>query len=136
MENKCVSCGAELPAEGYGVVCKNCEMAMEELNPVEAAKQRINFSYGSNPCVSIKNSYLVTRNEDIKAVLDYIHCLDEYKKLKEYGYNRTQQSEFNEWKAHNVLYQLGYKRNLTGSSDIDKNEPLWRRFVYAILSIF
>jgi hypothetical protein len=106
------------------------------LNPVEAAKKRINFSYGSNPCVSIKNSYLVTRNEDIKAVLEYIRGLDEYKKLKEVGYTRTPTSEFQEWKGHNMLYKFGYQKSRTGSVDIDQNEPMWRRFVYAILSIF
>lgn len=136
MGNKCVSCGAELPAEGYGEVCRDCELAAEHLNPVEAAKKRISFSYGSNPCVSIKNSYLVTRNEDIKAVLEYIRGLDEYKKLKEFGYTRTPMSEFHEWKGHNALYRFGYQKSRTGSVDIDQNEPMWRRFVYAILSIF
>ncbi len=136
MGNKCVSCGKELPAEGYGEVCSDCKAAAENLNPVDAAKKRISFSYGDNPCVSIKNSYLVTRNEDIKAVLEYIRGLDEYKRLKEFGYTRTPMSEFHEWKGHNVLYQLGYQRSRTGSVDIDQNEPMWHRFVYAILSIF
>lgn len=136
MSNKCVTCGADLPANGYGDVCKDCELATEQLTAVEAAKKRISFSYGDNPCVSIKNSYLVTRNEDIKAVLAYVRGLDEYKKLKEFGYTRTPQSEFQEWKGHNVLYKLGYQRSRTGSVDIDQNEPMWRRFVYAILSIF
>lgn len=136
MENKCACCGAELPAEGYEDVCNDCKAAEAELNLVEAAKKRISFSYGSNPCVSIKNSYLVTRNEDIKAVLEYIRSLDEYKKLKEFGYTRTPMSEFQEWKGHNMLYKLGYQKSRTCSVDIDQNEPKWRRFVYAILSIF
>jgi hypothetical protein len=135
MENKCISCGAELPAEGYDV-CSDCKAAADELNLVEAAKKRISFSYGYNPCVSIKNSYLVDNNDDIKAVLEYIHGLDGYKKLKEYGYDRTLQSEFYEWKGHNALYKLGYQRSRTGSVDIDQDEPMWRRVVYAILSIF
>ncbi len=136
MSNKCMMCGAELPAEGYGEVCESCQNAAKELNVVEAAKKRISFSYGDNPCVSIKNSYLVTRNEDIKAVLEYIRGMDEYKKLQDAGYTRTPQSEFQEWKGHNVLHKLGYQRSRTGSVDIDQNEPMWRRFVYAILSIF
>ena len=135
MSNTCISCGADLPAAGYGAVCQDCKNAAEALNPVEAAKKRISFSYGDNPCVSIKNSYLVTSNEDIKAVLEYIHGLDEYKKLKEFGYTRTPKSEFYEWKGHNILYQLGYQRSRTGSVDIDQKEPKWRRFIYAILSI-
>ena len=136
MSDKCVCCGGDLSVEGYGGICESCKKAAEELNPVEAAKKRVSFSYDYNPCVSIKNSYMVTSNEDIKAVLEYIRGLDGYKKLKEYGYSRTPQSEFNEWKGHNALYKLGYKRSRTGSVDIDEVEPMWRRFIYAILSIF
>ena len=136
MGNKCVICGAELPAEGYDDVCQDCKTAIEELSPIEAVKQRISFSYGNNPCLSIKNSYLITHNKDIKAVLEYIHGLDEYKKLQEAGYTRTLKSEYYEWKGHNALYLLGYQRSRTGSVDIDQNEPKWRRFLYAILGIF
>ena len=134
MNDKCVICGADLPAEGYGDVCADCKNA--PMNLIEAAKKRISFSYGYNPCVSIKNSYLVDNNDDIKAVLEYIHGLDDYKKLKEYGYDRTLQSEFYEWKGHNALYKLGYKHSRTGSVDINQDEPMWRRLVYRILSIF
>ncbi len=133
MASECVCCGKELP-EGYGDVCKDCEAA--ELNVVEAAKKRIRFSYGNNPCVHIHNSYLVTRNEDIEEVLEYIRGMNEYKKLKEVGYTRTPQSEFNEWKGHNFFYRIGLLRSRTGSVDIDQNEPKWRRAVYAILSMF
>ena len=136
MSDKCVCCGGDLPAEGYGEICEACKKVAEELNVVEAAKKRVSFSYGDNPCIHIKNSYLVTKNEDIKSVLEYIRGLDEYQKLKEAGYTRTPTSEFYEWKGHNVLYKLGYQRSRTGSVDIDQKEPMRRRFVYAILSIF
>ena len=134
MENECVFCGKELP-EGYGDVCESCK-ALSELNAVEAAKKRVSFSYGDNPCIHIKNSYMVTRNEDIEEVLEYIRGMDGYKKLKEVGYTRTPRSEFNEWKGHNFFYRIGFLRSRTGSVDIDQNEPKWRRFVYAILSMF
>lgn len=136
MSDKCVCCDGDLPAEGYGGICEACKKVAEELDAVEAVKKRIGFVYGDNPGIHIKNSYLVTRNEDIKSVLEYIRGLDGYKKLKENGYTRTPQSEFREWKGHNILYKLGYKRQYTGSVDIDQKEPMWRRFVYAILSIF
>lgn len=96
----------------------------------------IYFSYGGNPCLHIQNSYILKRGRTIKAELEYIHTLDEYKKLKESGYTRTFKSEYREWKAHNFLYRIGFMRARTGSVDIDQNEPLWRRFIYAILSIF
>jgi hypothetical protein len=135
MNNKCVVCGEELP-EGYGHVCKNCENAVtREVNQLEEVKKRISFSYGDNPCVSIQNSYLIVRDDDIKVVLEYIRGLDGYKKLKELGYTRTPKSEFNEWKGHNVLYKLGFMRSHTGSVDINQNEPKWRKAMYAILSI-
>jgi hypothetical protein len=135
MENKCVSCGAELPAEGCDV-CKTCEANAAELNCVEAAKKRVSFSYGDNPCLSIKNSYLVTKKADIKSVLEYIHEMDEYKKLQSVGYTRTIESEYREWKGHNTLHRLGVFRARTGSVDIDQKEPKLVRLIYAILSIF
>lgn len=137
MKNKCISCGAELSANGYGYLCRDCEVAAaEEPNLVEAVKKRVSFTYGSNPGIHIKNSYLITSNKDIRAVLEYIHSLDEYKKLQEAGYTRTLEGEYREWKGHNALYRLGILRKNTGSVDIDQNEPKWRRVVYAILSIF
>jgi NMD protein affecting ribosome stability and mRNA decay len=135
MSNQCVCCGAELP-EGYGNVCKDCEAAAKKLNPVEAVKKRISFSYVDNPSIHIKNSYLITSAEDIMDVLEYIHSLDEYKKLQAAGYTRTIEGECIEWRGHNTLYRLGFKRSRTGSVDINQNEPKWRRLIYAILSIF
>jgi hypothetical protein len=135
MENKCVCCGVELP-EGYGQVCKECENAVGQHDIVEFVKNRVSFSYGNNPCVHIKNSYDIQDESTMRAILGYIHSLDEYKKLKEYGYDRTLESELKEWQGHNALYQLRYQQSRTGSVDIDQKEPLWRRILYAILSIF
>lgn len=136
MGNKCVSCGADLPAEGYGEVCRDCEITAAELNHVEAVKKRISFTYGSNPGIHIKNSYFITSKDDIITVLEYIHGLNEYQKLKEAGYTRTLESEYREWKGHNTLHRIGVLRKNTGSVDIDQKEPKWRRLIYAILSIF
>lgn len=111
------------------------ERNVDKNSLIESVKDCIRFSYGSNPLVSIKDSYQITSKEDIEAVLEYIRSLDEYKKLKEVGYTRTPKSEFYEWRGHNILYKLGYKRERTGSVDIDQNEPMWRRFIYVILSM-
>ena len=136
MENKCVCCGVELP-EGYGQVCKECEKKTAAKNElIESMKGRIKFSYGSNPCVSIKDSHLIENEDDMRTILEYIHSLDEYQKLKEYGYTRTLEDELIEWKGHNALYKLKYNPSRTGSVDIDQKEPWWRRILYAILSIF
>ena len=129
MENKCVICGAEVPEGRH--VCPQCES--DEMNYL---RQRVNFTYDGNPCLHIKDSYKIKSASDIKAALEYIHGMDEYKKLLETGYTRTFQSEYREWKAHNVLYHLGVAKWSTGSVDIDQNESKLRRFMYAILSIF
>lgn len=90
----------------------------------------------SNPCIHIENSHIVTDKTDILKTLNYIHNTDEYKKLLEIGYKRTLKSEFYEWVGHNVLYRFGILKKRTGSVDIDNNEPIWRRIVYAFLSLF
>jgi len=102
----------------------------------EEFKENIRCSYGQNLCLHINNSYLIESKKDIKVMLTYIHNSRKYKRLQARGYTRTFESEYREWRAHNVLYKLGFKRDRTGSVDIDNNEPKWRRFVYAILSIF
>jgi hypothetical protein len=135
MENKCVCCGADLP-EGYGHVCKNCENGASKNDLIESVKNRIRFSYGDNPCVHIKDSHLIDNEDDMRTILEYIHGLSEYQKLKEYGYTRTLEDELAEWKGHNALYQLKHKQSRTGSVDIDQKETWWRRILYAILSIF
>ena len=98
--------------------------------------KNISFSYGENPCIHIKDSYLIQSKEDIKSMLEYIRSLSGYKQLQRDGYTRTFESEYREWKAHNFLYNIGFQRKRTGTVDIDQNEPKLCRFIYAILSIF
>ena len=96
----------------------------------------VRFTMGNNPCLHIENSYRVRKSKHIRYMLEYIHGSVYYKIMKENGYTRTLRSEYREWKAHNVLYRLGIFRERTGSVDIDQNESIWKRFAYAILSIF
>lgn len=101
---------------------------MEEIN--------ISVSLGENPCLHIENSYLLTSENLIKHVLEMIHETQMYEDLKKAGYNRTLESEYREWRAHNFLYEIGYERERTKHVDIDQNESGLRKFIYAILSIF
>lgn len=94
------------------------------------------FSYSKNPTLTIKNSYLLNDNEAIKHLLNIVHKFPEYKTLQEAGYSRTFNSEFREWKAHNFLYRIGYKKDRTRTVNIDQNETKLRLFVYKILSLF
>lgn len=40
-----------------------------------------------------------------------------------------------EWVAHNRLYKWGFRKEQTGSVDLDSYEPLWRRILYTIIGI-
>ena len=104
---------------------------------VDGGRLIISFTFGDNPCIHIQNSHLVKSKKAIKTILaNYIHKTSSYKELKAAGYTRSLKSEYREWRAHNILYRLGYKRHRTGTTDIDQKESKFRRFIYAILSIF
>ena len=106
------------------------EKIFEEMKPF------ITFTYDENPGMSIQNSYKVKSNDEIMYVLNRIHEMDEYKQMQEVGYTRTIESEFREWKAHNLLYRLGILKERTCTTDFAQNESKLFRFGYAILSIF
>lgn len=124
MESNLAYCNVDI-AQGY---------TEDEL--IKSIKDRISFTYGKNPCIHIKDSYLITDIDDMAKVLEYIHSLDEYQKLQEYGYTRTFESELAEWNGHNELYNLGIRPGQTGSVAIDQKEPLWRRIIYRFLRFF
>lgn len=94
------------------------------------------FTIGENPCMKIKDAYKLREGKTIMAELEYLHTLQGYKEMQASGYTRTIRSEYNEWKAHNFLYRIGFMRKQTKDCDIDQNEPKWRKVIYAILSIF
>lgn len=86
--------------------------------------------------IHIENSHeLYTRQEVIDA-LDYIHSTEEYKELAAAGYTRTLKEQVDEWIAHNVMWSWGYKRNRTGSVDLNQNESKFRKFIYSIIAFF
>lgn len=92
--------------------------------------------YDDNPSVRVCDSYRYGEDK-ISEILSALHANKYYEHFcKETGYSRTFQSQFREWKAHNLLYKFGIFPKRTGSVDIDQNESLFRRFVYAILSLF
>lgn len=131
MENKCVCCGIDIP-EGRQV-CIDCATESEWVGL--ATRVRF-FTKTDNPGFKVYDSYKITKKKQILAELERIHASFCYRDICFRGYSRTLKSEYREWRAHNVLYKLGIARDRTRSVDIDKNEPKWRRFIYAILSIF
>lgn len=135
IKNICRLCGIELPEES-GPICENCEREEYKKNLIEKWKDNISFSYGDNPTIHIKDSYLIDNDADIIIILEYIHELAEYQVLKEHGYKRTFEGEMIEWMGHNSLYKLRINRERTGSVDIDKNEHWFRKLLYLILCAF
>lgn len=86
--------------------------------------------------IHIKNSYQVNNSKEMKQIIDMIMNKSCYKYLAAAGYARTKESLLREWKAHNVLYHLGCKKEQTGSVDLNQNESRGRRIVYFFLSWF
>lgn len=75
--------------------------------------------------IKIIDSYLVT---DKKRMIEYLNQLP----LRRV--NRSFKSCLNEWIAHNRLYQLGLFKNHTSDCDLTKDESLFRRVCYWLLS--
>ena len=67
--------------------------------------------------------------------LNLLPARERLNKLKEAGFNRSEQSMYEEWAAHNTLYRWGYKRERTASVDIDQGESFLRLLAYAILAL-
>ena len=81
--------------------------------------------------VHIKDSYKITSKSEMKEVLYAI----QHKHQECNTFKRSYNSLIAEWRTHNRLYRLGYKRQRTG--DVDLNYPLkwYVEFAYRILGI-
>lgn len=81
--------------------------------------------------VHIKDSYKVSSKSEMKEMLYAIQY--RYPECK--TFNRSYESLISEWRAHNRLYRLKFKRNHT--KDVDLNFPLkwYIELIYRILGI-
>lgn len=86
--------------------------------------------------ITIIDGFKAKTKAEIMRVLEVIHTTSCYSMLVKRGYTRTIESEYQEWRAHNILYKMGILRERTGSVDISNNESKVRRFGYAVLSMF
>lgn len=84
--------------------------------------------------IHIKDSRKLYYQEDVEKALEFIHNTPEYEELVAAGYTRSPQSQVEEWRAHNIMWSWGYKRNRTGSVDLDQNETPLRKLLYKIIS--
>lgn len=108
---------------------------MKNISHSECRGFHVVFQYNTLG-ISILDGYLAKNKKEIREILEVIHSKSDYTKLVELGYNRTIESEYQEWCAHNFLYKLGVLRERTKTVDLSNNESKFRRFGYAILSIF
>ena len=84
-------------------------------------------------CVTIYDSYKVIHTGDMEFLIQkirYDYLLNDYIINK-----RSMSSLVNEWKAHNLLYDLHLFRSHTKNVDLN-DEPWYRRTIYWILSKF
>ena len=81
--------------------------------------------------IHIVDSFRVKTKRDMSSILDVVFCAACNRGI---FYTRKLDSLVREWKAHNVLYNFGYKRERTGSVDLNENESLSKKIGYFFLS--
>lgn len=73
----------------------------------------------NDPDMQIIDSYRITDEDDIK---DILNCLLEYENNNPTTWNRTLSSMVTEWKVHNFLYSVNYKRYRTDDVDLNNED--------------
>ena len=102
---------------------------MLDLFTVEVNGKYVTVFVGSD-ATKIVDSYLVSTKEDKTKVLSVIRnrAPEAFGKRKDPGLLR-------EWKAHNILYKIGYERARTKDVDFENDQDLLHTIGYAILSL-
>lgn len=80
--------------------------------------------------VSILDSHLHNDDDVKKLFINYI--LETYPNMRK----RTAKSLLREWKAHNILYNMGIEIERTRTSDLDAYEKWYRRVGYFFITLF
>lgn len=81
--------------------------------------------------IHIKDSYDIKKRSEMKEILYAI----QYKRPDCNVFKRSYNSMISEWRTHNRLYRLGYKKNRTGSVDLNYPLKWYVEFAYKILGI-
>lgn len=93
-------------------------------------KKQMKFEFYSQS-VKVIDSYKASKS-DIKRLIplikNNIKCPDIIK-------NRTDNSLYREWRAHNILYKLGLFKERTKDVDLDR-ERWYTQIIYFIIGIF
>ena len=81
--------------------------------------------------IHIKNSYRITDDDEKRAI---IKCL--FKVNKKLEDVRTKEDIFNEWKAHNILFQHKFQQARTKDVDIEFNQKHFLKVGYWLIAHF
>lgn len=84
-----------------------------------------------NTC--IYDSYRVKKPNDMRGILWLIRSEVENNNMA--LNKRSIWSMVHEWRAHNLLYSLGIKKDRTGSVDLNLGDPWYVKLGYKILSL-
>lgn len=86
----------------------------------------IKILYNKN-IVTIKDSYRVTKKDDMLKILIAFRIKARYKSKRSY------ESWLKEWRTHNLLYKLGLFKKHTKDCDLEETEKIYRLIIYEIL---
>nr|DAF63770.1 MAG TPA: hypothetical protein [Podoviridae sp. ctz6O13] len=93
-------------------------------------KIKAGLSYNNT---QIFDSYKVRKKRDMEEVIQKIRQASDIPALA--VRRRTVKGMVHEWKAHNLLYELGIARDRTKDVDLDIGNPWYKVLGYRILSI-
>lgn len=79
-------------------------------------------------CTIIDSFYIHDKETKVQFIKMLIHNYEKFNK-------RSVNSYYREWKAHNILYKLGFAKERTKNVDLNINEYWWRRLGYFFISL-
>lgn len=81
----------------------------------------------SENVITIFDSYRISNDDEKRKIIHDI--------LSQMTFSRSEESLFDEWKAHNILYSWGWYVDRTKDVDFEANEALWKRIVYWLIAL-
>lgn len=81
--------------------------------------------------INILDSYKIRKVKHMKEVLNKLATNEDYKKIK----LNKRWLQICEWKAHNLLFNLGYKQERTKHLDLNENNKWYINLGYVCLSL-
>lgn len=95
-------------------------------------KDKVYRIYLSDDEIIIFDSYRVRRIKDMVHIIKILRVLVESKPVN----SRSMFSVICEWRAHNLLYTLGIKRNHTKDVNLELHPKWYMNIIYPIVGLF